>query len=619
MFAFTRCLSLLRRVASVPAACRYGWLLPALLVVATAVSAQPSGVQIITEVSRVRDASETPPGPDAPWEAYTLPLGSLVSEAENRDAVFWFQFTLAKPADGQPHSLYFYRYNRLIDVYLNGDRVGGDRQRPGFHTQAWNHPLLVNLQAGSWVPGDNIVQVRFQGTWLGGAFREVIFGPTDVLEQEHERRRLRQLTLNHWVLMFGVFGCVLALLLWVQRRQDQLYLLFAGGSACWLVVAAHMVIYYNPVPYQLWLVIVHVAIDCWMIFLHRFLQELLQIRAQRANRLALGLLVASLLWHGLMIDDYWWLGAYVVHLLLATLILLLLLRIFRQAWQEKRGLAVLMSTVVLIQAAFFVRDVWVLFSVPNEPWISSFHLSLFAFPLMQLVFLATLVQHFVRALNTAEELNRELETKVEDSRRHLERTFLEKRRLELEQAAERERVKIYRELHDDVGSKLLSIVHAGRDTRLGALAATALESLRDAVSRANYQEQALGPFLADLREETTLRLQGSGHTVSWQQESQLPALVLSAQQAFNLNRIFKEVVSIIIRHAAARHVLVSVSQVDDGWQFVISDDGMGFDPAMVPGNGIRNLRARAADLGAEIDWQSANHQGTTVQVSVALG
>jgi signal transduction histidine kinase len=76
----------------------------------------------------------------------------------------------------------------------------------------------------------------------------------------------------------------------------------------------------------------------------------------------------------------------------------------------------------------------------------------------------------------------------------------------MKQAAEQERVKIYRDLHDDVGSRLLSIIHADTDNKLGSMARTALESLRRAVSKANTRDQALSELLAGIREETELRL-----------------------------------------------------------------------------------------------------------------
>jgi signal transduction histidine kinase len=117
-------------------------------------------------------------------------------------------------------------------------------------------------------------------------------------------------------------------------------------------------------------------------------------------------------------------------------------------------------------------------------------------------------------------------------------------------------------LHDDLGSKLLGIAHAGRDSRMGELASSALQSFREAVSRANFPDQPLAKFMRDLQEETRLRMEGSGHQVEWQQDD-LPECIISSHVGFHLNRIGKEIVSNIIRHARATHVRIKPSARQD--------------------------------------------------------
>lgn len=100
--------------------------------------------------------------------------------------------------------------------------------------------------------------------------------------------------------------------------------------------------------------------------------------------------------------------------------------------------------------------------------------------------MGALIIRFINTLAEAEALNRDLANKVEATRLDIEMNFNRKREIALQQAAEMERSRIYRELHDDLGSKLLSIAHGGRDSRLGDLAAATLQSLRESVSRAIF-------------------------------------------------------------------------------------------------------------------------------------
>jgi signal transduction histidine kinase len=184
-------------------------------------------------------------------------------------------------------------------------------------------------------------------------------------------------------------------------------------------------------------------------------------------------------------------------------------------------------------------------------------------------------------------------------------------------AAEAERSRIYRDLHDDVGSKLLSIAHAGRNTRLGGLASSALESLRDAVARVNNPDIGFDSFLVALREEMTLRLSSLGVELQWHQPSELPDWVLGSGEHHHLSRIFRELVSNIIRHSAATLVVFEVVPQGAGWMFALRDNGKGLMPGQTDGNGLQNLRARAEELGADIHWHNRVEGG--VEVSLVLG
>jgi signal transduction histidine kinase len=189
----------------------------------------------------------------------------------------------------------------------------------------------------------------------------------------------------------------------------------------------------------------------------------------------------------------------------------------------------------------------------------------------------------------------------------------------MKQAAEQERIKIYRDLHDDVGSRLLSIIHADTDNRLGTMARAALESLRQAVSKANTRDQALIELLDGMREETELRLHGSGHTVAWTQTA-MPAVNLPSDVVFNLNRIMKELVSNIIRHANANVVEVKIAYHAAQLTITVSDNGCGMQSktGAHDGNGLNNIFSRAQEINAVIDISSNLISGTRTQLTLPL-
>jgi signal transduction histidine kinase len=73
----------------------------------------------------------------------------------------------------------------------------------------------------------------------------------------------------------------------------------------------------------------------------------------------------------------------------------------------------------------------------------------------------------------------------------------------------------------------------------------------------------------------------------------------------------------VSRHAAATCRL-SLYLADDGGVLEVDDDGRGFDPGQDSGGGqgLRNLRERARELGGRAEIDSAPGSGTTVRVTI---
>ncbi len=585
-------------------------------------STLPDGVQVIDTVEFTYWNATTPPPPDTPWQTLTLPYNTRDNVAGNSpqaegSAYVWFRFALDQPAREGRYSLYFWRFNMALAVYLNGNEIGGTSVREGRTTMSWNQPLLVDVQQPVWRAGSNEVLVRLsRGVW-GGSFAPVLFGDAAALGEMWAERRFRQVEINEVLLAFGLGLSFISFVLWAIRRRDTVYLWFSGMCLSWSMVTLHMVTLHIPMSYQHWLALIHTAIDVSIFCMYGFIGRLVDgVKKPARERLVLAWAVLASATHFLVPSAYFWGAAYSMHLLGTAALALIVVRVAMIALRERRLQAIIVSTAILLQILLFSHNVYLMFFTNSARWEGNMFYAHFGIPMLFLIFVGTLLMRFSSALSMAETLNRDLESKVESSRQLIERSFAERRALEIRQAAEQERLKIYRDLHDDVGSKLLSIVHADRDSKLGHMARSALESLRQAVSRANTPDQSLSGFLNDIREETELRLRGSGHEVQWQQPAQVPELIIPSAIAFNLNRILKELVSNIIRHASAEEVRVQVEFLPTQWNILIEDNGLGFQRHAVQGNGLYNIETRAAEIGAHVRWQGELQRGTLCHVSL---
>ena len=80
-------------------------------------------------------------------------------------------------------------------------------------------------------------------------------------------------------------------------------------------------------------------------------------------------------------------------------------------------------------------------------------------------------------------------------------------------------------------------------------------------------------------------------------------------------RIVQEALHNVERHARARHVEVQLEFSPTGWRATVRDDGRGLSSHHHPGLGIRGMRERAAEVGAQLTITSHPGMGTTVMVS----
>jgi signal transduction histidine kinase len=133
--------------------------------------------------------------------------------------------------------------------------------------------------------------------------------------------------------------------------------------------------------------------------------------------------------------------------------------------------------------------------------------------------------------------------------------------------------------------------------------------------------------LALVKDEMSLRFSSAGIHFTILEDLVVPDYPLVADRSYHLTRIFREITSNILNHAAATEVsfLTQINEEGQKTELIVevSDNGIGFDPAMGFGNGIANIRFRAESIGASVDWLSAQNpsdkqQGCTFTVCFPL-
>jgi signal transduction histidine kinase len=186
------------------------------------------------------------------------------------------------------------------------------------------------------------------------------------------------------------------------------------------------------------------------------------------------------------------------------------------------------------------------------------------------------------------------------------------------QAVAEERERIYADLHDDLGARLLQLVYAATDAAQADLARAALQDLRDVVTRSRSEVGSLEHVLDDIRCEAVQRLAAAGIELLWEAPAELPEVEIEASRALHLYRIVREAISNALRHARAQRLRVRVRVGAERLDLELTDDGDAGPPTAPSGRGMRNMQARAGQLQGAIHWLPGTLGGTKVLLSVPL-
>lgn len=200
------------------------------------------------------------------------------------------------------------------------------------------------------------------------------------------------------------------------------------------------------------------------------------------------------------------------------------------------------------------------------------------------------------------------------------------------EAQEAERKRISGELHDEVGGNLGSIALIGdmlesklslndeeRKSlkQISGIARATSDAIHDIVWFINPENDSMAMLLIKMRDAANLVLEPLDFSFTAPEQGILPEADLHFRR--NLYLIYKECLQNIVKHARASKVEIEIRESEGCLRLRVSDDGSGFDAAQsYPGDGLKNIKRRAAELGATVEIISGAGKGATVTVSAKI-
>lgn len=208
-------------------------------------------------------------------------------------------------------------------------------------------------------------------------------------------------------------------------------------------------------------------------------------------------------------------------------------------------------------------------------------------------------------------------------------------RLQQAIALEKMRTRIATDLHDDIGATLSSISFYSEAVKQKVKnklpeAETILEKMgetsRNMVGNMSDIVWAISPK-SDTAESLFIRMQAyagelcqlKNVQLEFEHEGNIDKKMPDIETRKNIYLIFKEAVNNALKYSDCIKLTIKVSSNQKNLLLTIRDDGKGFDPDNnTNGNGLANMKRRAAELNGKLEIHSSAGQGTSVELYCPL-
>ncbi|PRC94550.1 sensor histidine kinase [Solimicrobium silvestre] len=577
-------------------------------------------------VSRIKQAefiisdSPTIPPASANWQPVLLPH-HVPKPADFELIHYWYKTTFEVKAGSEPLWMLFPQLLSGGDVYVNGALIG---EKPSASKRAqvrWYLPELWLIPPLSLHEGSNEIEVKL-------AIREPFtsFGEIDIGPEKMQRNTFNQLLFwEDTTADISTALCMLAgifiIIFWARRPQEKLYGMF---GVCVLFWGLRTLLLRTPVVsidfFLLWRFSYYFTTAGFIVLISIFMLKFSDRNNIVYNRVLIGywfigctafLAIGMPIRH--FLEAFWLTGFLPLNLYAVACILI-------YAARQRTHNAVSMGLAILFALGLSVHDLAVQEAWVDWPEIYLMHLGI---PAFLLVMIGILLDRFLDSLAQVESVNEQLELRVAAREVELKQSYEQLGKLGRAHAATEERHRIMQDMHDGVGTQLLSTLMMAQSEELPqktmvALLQECLDDMRLVIDSLSPDDCDLLPVLGNFRFRMEARFRAIGLNFEWRNHSIPDELELEPDAGLQVLRILQEALANTLKHSQAKNVIVELFFYPHSLCIRIIDDGVGFvEATQSKGRGMINMRARAQKIGASFKIKHTS-PGTEVVLDIPL-
>lgn len=242
-----------------------------------------------------------------------------------------------------------------------------------------------------------------------------------------------------------------------------------------------------------------------------------------------------------------------------------------------------------------------------------------AAPFLMLAMVTAFLARNFRLFQSQSALSTMLQDKVDQREAELAVAYAREQELVREQAHDAERRRIMQDIHDGLGSQLMSMMLAARmgqaePPRVAQGLQSVIDEMRLMVDSMDSVGESVEAALATFRARIQPQVLAAGIAFDWQQAEDLAFPAFGPRDTLQLFRILQEAVTNTLKHSGAQRLAVTVADDADGRVAItVTDNGSGAAQAGA-GRGLANMSRRADAISADFAVEAATGAGTKVHL-----
>lgn len=511
----------------------------------------------------------------------------------------WYEFEI--PAEKIPNELAGILITRVYltaDVYLNKNLIGSGGSMSEPLAKNAHRPLYFTIPKSAWLKEHNTIQIHHKSYPNMGYVVDVLVGSDAELRPLYEKRHFQQQSIPKILFIIEILTAVFLFYIWLSQRKESAYLWFSCSMFMISVFTLNQFLINTVIPHKIWLTLNNTSIDWWAISLIIFVNQRLNINTKLIQYSLLGYaLLAFIYYTTLPLNRLP--GTTLFH---AFSMLLIFINIFYIAINANKKQAlpyIIFFSSLLLMA---LHDILMQSGVWITRWLNGHFILFYAAPLACFLVFGKIIGEFVKAMQESKHHAANLQMHIELTKQELEEQYEKLQTIAENKAVELERERIYRDLHDDVGAKLLSLFYRANDLHLESLAKSALEDLRDIVSRKSLNGELLENAIVHWHKEVQERINEHQIKLTWQSDNISNDYKLNESQYTHIKRMLREAISNALRHNKhIQHITIRIRLQHSNLTIEITNDGLSKPIEQWQyGRGINNMTYRARELGGAL-------------------